>query len=121
MAGTWLRTAGNARAHRPCLERQGALNASWMLIDQGVKTFAISSNRIAALDANGALYVKEEPINAPWTLVSTGVDANHFAVTDDMVVLWGTDLYVKQGRLDAPWRLVLNPVQSFEVSAGDHI
>jgi hypothetical protein len=100
--------------------KEGALNAGWSLVNQGVSSFEMSASRIAITDSSGNLYIKDGPLNNTWKPVASSFTSYH--VTDNAVyVLWGTDLYVKQGSLDSGWQLILNPVSDFQVSPAGHI
>lgn len=111
-----LDTSGNLSV------KDGALDAGWTLLDQGVVAFAASDDMVAALDTSGELWVKWGSPYAVWQPTATGISPGDFAVTNDMVVVLNSvgDLSV-QTSPGAMWTLVMNPVQSFAVSPGDHI
>jgi hypothetical protein len=101
--------------------KQGALNAPWLSILSKDQSFKVSAgDHVAAELTSGSLVVQWGGVGSGWTTIATGY--SDYAVTNDMVAAqFGSKLYVKQGYVGAPWTLILNPIESFKVSAGDHV
>jgi len=96
------------------------VGGAWVLEASNVASFKLSPHRIAVVGADGNLAVKEGSLHAPWVIVGgAGVD---YAISDTLIAVQvGSDLIAKVGALNATWQTILNPIQSFKISAGNHI
>ncbi len=72
--------------------------------------------RVAVLQANGSLLVKEGPLNATWTKVADGVE--DLDLSGDRIGIRqrnSGDLLVKEGPLNATWTMVAGDVVGFDL------
>lgn len=72
--------------------------------------------RIAALQADGTVKIKEGPLNAVWSSVATGGTKKVVVEGDRIGVLWhdGT-MSVKEGPTNATWNIVAQGVSDFDL------
>ncbi len=82
----------------------------------GSQPVAPTPGRVAVLQPNGALLVKEGPLNATWTTVANGVedfdlDGNRIGIRQSGNIT----LLVKEGPLNATWTTVANGAVDFDL------
>lgn len=81
--------------------KEDALDSEPVLQDEHVRSYQLSGDRIAVLNTEGALLVKEGDLGPGWETINTDSVTDFYLDTDRIAFTEGGSLYVKEGDLDS--------------------
>lgn len=87
---------------------------NWKIAASNVVDFQITNRRVAILDGNRNLLVKENALEGDWVLQAENVRA--YSVSDHRIgyLTVNGELFIKEGGLESNWILVANNVVAFQ-------
>ena len=90
--------------------------SSWGMLAKNILDFQVTGQRIAFLDWDEKLYVKEGELNGDWNLHAENVHT--FSISDHRIgyLTANGELFIKQGGLDAEWILLASGVSAFQLN-----
>lgn len=98
--------------------KEGGPSAQWTTIiqDNGVLDVAVTDNRVAYIDSQYRLWVKEGGLGAYWTLLANNVYQVELRGNDIFALDWNFQLMVKQGSVNAYWTALQYDTYFFALS-----